>query len=584
MIKELVDFGGRKRKEIYLEHNYDSLTQEDIESYIVIDKEGYFIDLIPLSEKRTSIVEDVIRTEDAGRTSGILPRLVVDNAQYVLGHPKDKPRSKKCLDAYLGKMERYRKIKGIDTILKFYAEKKELAKAYAKYDEMLGRKELSKGNIAFLIKNKTSPVHEDDALYNSIETNYQDDEKSRNNGRIDVCSVCGKSTYRSFNVATHGAISSVPDGQSSGCYLVAYNAEAFTSYGLNGNDNAALCTHCVKNYVEGLNWLMTNGRSITTEKKERFVHSNRKKIADDTAVVFWTRENITPDEINLLETPIVEDVKKVIESVYSGKEAVIDSNAFYAVSLSGAAARIAVRDWIETSVSEVKKNIAQWFTDIGIIRDGDIHYPPLYFLATTCKNRKESNDRITGRVGTILWRSAIKNHSLPAWILSAVLNRVRAEMASEDHKKSITGSLSPPRAALIKLFLNRNPDRGGICYMEKLDEKNKGTAYVCGRLFAVLESIQWFALGDTNAGIRERYFSSASTTPGLAFGRLMKLSQHHLSKLKGEKPGLAVNLDKDLQELCASIEGSQFPATFRLEEQGAFALGYYHQKNKKYNE
>lgn len=120
--------------------------------------------------------------------------------------------------------------------------------------------------------------------------------------------------------------------------------------------------------------------------------------------------------------------------------------------------------------------------------------------------------------------------------------------------------------------------------MEKLDEKNKGTAYVCGRLFAVLESIQWFALGDTNAGIRERYFSSASTTPGLAFGRLMKLSQHHLSKLKGEKPGLAVNLDKDLQELCASIEGSQFPATFRLEEQGAFALGYYHQKNKKYNE
>ena len=117
--------------------------------------------------------------------------------------------------------------------------------------------------------------------------------------------------------------------------------------------------------------------------------------------------------------------------------------------------------------------------------------------------------------------------------------------------------------------------------MPDLDTSNKETAYVCGRIFAVLERIQWHALGETNATIRDRYFSSASTTPGLAFGRLMNLTQKHLSKIKGEKPGLYVNLDRELQALCKDIEDKEFPATFRLEEQGAFALGYYHQKNKK---
>ena len=112
---------------------------------------------------------------------------------------------------------------------------------------------------------------------------------------------------------------------------------------------------------------------------------------------------------------------------------------------------------------------------------------------------------------------------------------------------------------------------------EGIDLNNKGIAYICGRLFAVMESIQRAALGkNINAGIRERFFSFASTNPSPAFGRLCKMSQNHLTKLKGEKPGLAVVLDKELQELFGRID--DFPTVFSLEEQGRFAIGYYHQK------
>lgn len=117
---------------------------------------------------------------------------------------------------------------------------------------------------------------------------------------------------------------------------------------------------------------------------------------------------------------------------------------------------------------------------------------------------------------------------------------------------------------------------------EQNDPNDKNSAIICGKIFAVMESIQRAALGkEINAGIRERFFSFVSTSPAPAFGRLMKLSQNHISKLKHEKPGLAIILDKQLQELCSLL--NVFPPIFSLEEQGQFALGYYHQKQEDYD-
>ena len=118
---------------------------------------------------------------------------------------------------------------------------------------------------------------------------------------------------------------------------------------------------------------------------------------------------------------------------------------------------------------------------------------------------------------------------------------------------------------------------------EKMEEGRKPVAYVCGQIFAKLESIQYAALGDRNAGIRERYFTYALTSPAAAFGRLFNLNSKHFTKLKSEKPGLAVTLDKELQELCKDIDIKRFPANFTLEEQGQFAIGYYHQRQKQFS-
>jgi len=118
---------------------------------------------------------------------------------------------------------------------------------------------------------------------------------------------------------------------------------------------------------------------------------------------------------------------------------------------------------------------------------------------------------------------------------------------------------------------------------EKIEQSDRPVAYVCGQIFAKLENIQYATLGDRNAGIRERYFTYAMTSPASAFGRLFDLNSKHFTKLKNEKAGLAITLDKELQELCQDIDINNLPATFLLEQKGQFAIGYYHQRQKQFS-
>ena len=111
-----------------------------------------------------------------------------------------------------------------------------------------------------------------------------------------------------------------------------------------------------------------------------------------------------------------------------------------------------------------------------------------------------------------------------------------------------------------------------------LDEKNTHAAYLLGRLFAALEHLQGAAQGQTNATVGDRFYGAASTAPVTVFGRLLGLSKHHLAKLRKERPGQAVNLDKMITAIMGYLPAEKFPSTFPMEEQGLFAVGYYHQR------
>ena len=105
-----------------------------------------------------------------------------------------------------------------------------------------------------------------------------------------------------------------------------------------------------------------------------------------------------------------------------------------------------------------------------------------------------------------------------------------------------------------------------------LDKSNQNPAYLCGRLFAILEKLQQDASDYLlNRTIKDAYFASAASKPATIFPKLLKLAQNHLKK--SNYPGF---FNQSVEEVIDKINGA-FPETLPLVEQGKFMIGYYHQ-------
>jgi CRISPR-associated protein Csd1 len=160
---------------------------------------------------------------------------------------------------------------------------------------------------------------------------------------------------------------------------------------------------------------------------------------------------------------------------------------------------------------------------------------------------------------------------IPDAALAKAYGRVKVDIIAD----------TPPnhaRMGLIKAYhLRKNRAKGGNTMTEEirpyLNENHPHPAYQCGRLMAVLAKLQKSALGDVGAGVVQRYYAAASSTPALVLGRLVRTSQAHLNKLQ---PGLAYWYENILAGIWGKIKDA-VPATLTLEEQTLFALGYYQQ-------
>jgi len=163
-------------------------------------------------------------------------------------------------------------------------------------------------------------------------------------------------------------------------------------------------------------------------------------------------------------------------------------------------------------------------------------------------------------------RSVLAGATYPQSLLSAIIGRIRADQ-----------TINYFRAAVIKACLNR---KYHIHHIAKevnmsLDRESINPPYRLGRLFALLEKAQKDAIPGANTTIKDRYYGSASATPSVVFPQLLRLAQHHLQK--AEYGG---RTDKMIEEVMQGIE--KFPTHLSLDDQGMFAIGYYHQRQAFY--
>jgi CRISPR-associated protein Csd1 len=164
-----------------------------------------------------------------------------------------------------------------------------------------------------------------------------------------------------------------------------------------------------------------------------------------------------------------------------------------------------------------------------------------------------------------LWRSAVRKEvPIPRQAMAQALQRFKLDAIQNE-------TFHHARVGLIKAFLVRQGDHPMGAH---LDENHPHPAYHCGRLMAMYAALQYRALGDVGAGVVQRYFASAITTPALVLGRLARGAQFHLDKLDR---GLARWHEGRIADTWGRIQSGRLPVTLTLEEQSLFALGYYQQ-------
>jgi CRISPR-associated protein Csd1 len=379
----------------------------------------------------------------------------------------------------------------------------------------------------------------------------------------------------------HPAIKGVWGAQTSGANIVSFNARAFESYGKTERqgENAPVGERAVFAYTTALNHLLARGSR------------NRVQVGDASTVFWADRASRFDGEFTLADVfgesddpdRNVRAVQALLEAAHSGLPPGNEGDArFFVLGLAPNASRIAIRFWLQAPLRELAPRIAQHFRDLAIVPqfDADARTPSLSRLLRALAVQDKA-ENVPPRLAGEWMRAIVEGLPYPRPLLNAAVMRCRAEQATKDAR----GNVSFLRAAILKAWLNRDhrrqhPDLPAdhAHFKEELDVTQPDVPYRLGRLFAVLERIQQQAQGSLNAGIRDRYYGAASTTPVAVFTTLLRLKNAHMKKLSD---AAEAHFERLIGEILGNVEAPalhDFPTQLTLTEQGRFALGYYQQR------
>jgi len=391
--------------------------------------------------------------------------------------------------------------------------------------------------------------------------------------RVGQCLVTGKDGLRLARL--HAKPKNIPPKSKTkgGVPLTSVNGEAFKSYQLGDIQCAPISREANVAIETALNRLLdpTYKRPDGTPCEPRNV-----SISPDTVLLFWAREEARLDWFGQIEHEPPEKVSELLRSPFKSAHAPIeDPAAFFALILSGTQGRAIVRSFVQSTVAKVARAIDRYRDEVRIVRpygEGPGSFALRDYRRALVPRR--DLDLLPPALATDLYLAIVLDRPFPQSILQTIVRRNRVEfLPRRDRGEGRDDQILSIRCSLLKAWLTRNRKEN---ISVALDRQRTDPPYRLGRLLATIDHLQQDALGNVNATIVDRYYGSASSTPESVFPTLLRRSQHHLGKLRREKPGLAVNTEKLLQEIVSDLQ--RFPKTMTLEDQGLFALGFYHQR------
>ena len=529
---------------------------KEIPFIFVISEDGNFI---RIEDTRETIGKKIraksfLVPQSAVRTRNPAAFLLWDKAEYVFPGVAIGTDASKKHSLFLENLEKFKSHSSVAAVLLYLRKNFDIN---ILSDNRNWMEYVKTGTVAtFRISSQTNIIACDDTFV-SMYDRYMASEG--NSSQTAICLVTGK---HDTIARTHHKIIGVVGTDKNRGSLISFNWDAAESFGEEQSFNSPVGTVAEFAYTTALNALL--GKD-----------SRQKMSVGDATVVFWSEKKTALEDefIDLFGEPAKDDpdkgvaaVERLLASVRTGVfSCETDTTRFYVLGLAPNSARISVRFWHVGTVAEMEGRFADWFDNLRIVHGSkEKEHLSFWRLLVSIAPLGKSENIPPNLAGAVM-RSILEGTPYPATLLSSALVRIKAER-----------DVTYPRAKLIKAFLNHNKERK---LTVSLDKENANIGYRLGRLFAVLENIQQAANPRINATIRDKFYASASATPAAVFGNLMRLSGHHLSKLDADKKGLRIWFEKHVEEIMSGI--NSFPPHLPLEEQGMFAIGYYHQRIAK---
>jgi CRISPR-associated protein Csd1 len=455
----------------------------------------------------------------------------------------------------------------------------------------------SKDVIGFKVDN--CPVEQSTKYYDWWDTFRREqgsNAKKTGTAILQRCLITGELTEPMQTVTKISGLLAV-GGHPSGDKLICFDKDAFCSYNLQKANNAVVSEEAMAAVNASLSTLIERG---STSSGAKLVHWYQQPLEDEYDICNLFNDDIKGSSTESIESYFaspLEEAKelralrsawKLIESAKSGEFPERLENMYFILSLSGAGGRIMIRSYLQGNYEDLYNSLCTWFDDLRIVTPsgkGMSKTPKIFamnlrllkFVKLSTKLSERMNKELAGIEPRILY-SIFKNAPLPDSVANKALTYIRSKLfdADKDSKKEPIPDIVACQWLKVWLIRKQREQGEKITVNETCNKLNPSVAYQAGRMMAVFAAIQTEALGsDLGAGVIQRYYTSASTSPALVIGKLSALSQYHLSKIKNKS--FARRYIDMLSEISVQI-GANLPATLSLVEQSQFALGYYQQR------
>ena len=538
---------------------------------VILRPDGTIRDIVSVKKtekrgkKEVLVPWEIEAPEQVVRSSGVRANFLCDTAAYLLGYPSGDNKAAQKWEA--ARQLHLQILTGVDSpwaiLLRQFFE--------THIPEDCGRLELSKetaedlekGAVLTFVDESDTYAVGDSAIGSAWDKQYA--------GDPDEIAVL------------HNKIKGVAGAQAVGANLVGFNAPAYESYGKTDAQglNAPVGRYAMYAYTTALNHLL--GADEARRQRVRI---------GDTTVVWWTLDDDreATEQFGTMtfgsfgsfgaaaeddEATIADVMRKLrnADAIGEGNDRL--AKPFCILGISPNAARLSVRFFYRDTFGAFVRSVQAHYDRLAIDKpDYEKPYQPLgeLLLETVSKNVREREKSISSLLAGAVYAAIVNDWRYPEMLYEQILCRIRAE-----HE------VNARKAAILKAYLLKNTEIDKEVLGMSLNEECRNQAYVLGRLFAELENAQYQANGVSM--LKERYLSSAATTPGLVFPSMLQMASYHIAKIKKDdgKPGAGAAIEGRIGALIDMLEGGKpFPVRLNNTEQGLFLEGYYQQVQKNF--